>query len=214
MWLGKSKQSGKNSHFVYILSSHSLVFPLLSASAKSKQINNNNNIFMMYFVMQFSAVIRIGFERQSYNITEPNPDDEDLIHNFVYLIRENNRTSEQTYSVDLTVGDPGGNNKPATILTSNTYQNFDYSLVGSSGLTKLNVLFQPTVDRIAFVFSLNQDLAVEETETFRATSAQVTPSGDFPVFQTPSDVNAFATTLIHILDNDGKYQLCMYRYCN
>ena len=165
------------------------------------------------FLLNVSAVIQIGFESQSYKVTEPNPDDENSINNLVYLIRENNRTTEQTYSVDLTVGDPGGNTKPATIETSNINQNFDYSL-GSTDLTKVNVLFPPTMDKIPFRFSLNPDLAVEGTETFRATSAQVIPSGYFPVFQIPSDVNAFATTLIHILDNDGKYQLCMYRYCN
>ena len=133
------------------------------------------------------------------------------ILNLVYLIREDNRKSEQTYSVDLTVDDPGGNIKPATIETSNTNQSFDYSL-GVIGHTKQNILFSPTMDRIPFVFLLNPDLAVEGTETFRATSAQRTPSGDFPVFQTPGGVTAFATTLIHILDNDGKYQLCLYRY--
>ena len=120
----------------------------------------------------------------------------------MYLIKENNQTSEQTYSVDLTVGDPGGNFKSATIETSDINENFDYSF-GGVGQTKQNVLFPPTMDRIAFVFSLNPDLAVEGTETFRATSAHVTPSGDFPVFQTPSGVTAFASTLIHILDNDG-----------
>ena len=127
----------------------------------------------------------------------------------MYLIREDNQTSEQTYSVDLTVGDPGGNIKPATIRTPDINENFDYSF-GGVGQTKQNVLFPPTVDRIPFVFSLNPDLAVEGTETFRATSAQVTPSGNFSVFQTPGGVSAFATTLIHILDNDSKYQLCMY----
>ena len=122
----------------------------------------------------------------------------------MYLIREDNRKSEQTYSVDLTVGDPGGNTKSATIETSDINESFDYSF-GLPGQTKINRLFAPTVDRIPFVFSLNPDLAVEGTETFRATSAQVTPSGDFPVFQTPTGVTAFATTLINILDNDGKY---------
>ena len=121
----------------------------------------------------------------------------------MYLIRENNQTTEQTYSVDLTVGDPGVNYKPATIETSNTNQSFDYSF-GVRGQTKVNMLFEPKVDRIAFVFSLNTDLAVEGTETFRATSAQVTPSGNFSVFLTPTGVGAFATTLIHILDDDGK----------
>ena len=123
----------------------------------------------------------------------------------MFLIRENNQETEQTFSVDLTVGDPGGNIRPATIQTSNTHQSFDYSF-GLPDLTKLNRLFAPTDDRIPFVFSLNPDLAVEGTETFQATSAQVTPSGDFPVFQPPAGVTAFATTLIHILDNDGKYQ--------
>ena len=88
------------------------------------------------------------------------------------------------------------------LRTSDINENFDYSF-GGVGQTKQNVLFPPTMDRIAFVFSLNPDLAVEGTETFRATSAQVTPSGNFPVFQTPTGVTAFATTLIHILDNDG-----------
>ena len=162
------------------------------------------------FSLSFCAVIRIGFERQSYEVTEPNPDDENVISNLVYLIREDNQTSEQTYSVDLTIGDPGGNFRPATIETSNNNQNFDYSL-GLVDQTKINVHFPPTVDRIAFVFSLNPDLAVEGRETFRATSAQVTHSGNFPVFQTPIGIGAFANTLIHIIDNEGKYQLCMYR---
>ena len=166
-----------------------------------------NNIFSLSCLC---AVIRIGFEHQSYEVTEPNPDDENVISNLVYLIREDNRKSEKTYSVDLTVGDPGENFKPATIETFDINENFDYSF-GSLGQTKQNVLFPPTVNRIAFVFSLNPDLAVEGTETFRATSAQVTPSGNFSVFQTPTGVTAFATALIHILDNDGgKYVSAVY----
>ena len=133
-----------------------------------------------------------------------------MIHNLVYLIRENSRKSEQTYSVDLTVGDPGGNTNPAIIETFDNIGNYDYSF-GFPEQTKQNIRFPPTVDRISFVFSLNPDLSVEETEIFQATSAQVTPSGPYPVFQTPAGVTAFATTLIHILDNDGKYQLCMDR---
>ena len=156
------------------------------------------------------TAIRIGFEHQSYEVTEPNSHDEEFISNLVYLIRENNRTSEQTFSVDITVGDPGGNIKPATIETLDINENFDY-FFGVPGQTKRNVLFPPTMYRIPFVFGLIPDLGVEGTETFQATSAQVRPSGDYPVFQPPSGVTAFANTLIHILDNDGKYQLCMYR---
>ena len=149
------------------------------------------------------AVIRIGFEHQSYEVTEPDLEDDEFIRNLVYLIRENNQTTELTYLVDLTVGEPGGNYKPAQILTSDINENYDYSL-GRPNQTKYNVLFQPTVDRIAFVFSLNFDLAVEGTETFQATSAQPTPSDYFPVYQSPTGITAFASTLIHILDDDGK----------
>ena len=138
-------------------------------------------------------------------------DDDNFITNLVYLIREDNRTSEQTYSVDLTVGEPGGNFKPAQILTSDVDENYDY-FIGVLGRTKKNVLFPPTVDRIAFVFSLSHDLGVEGTETFRVTSAPVTPSGNFPIFLTSASLTVFTTTLINILDNDGKYQLCiLYR---
>ena len=164
-------------------------------------------VLMHYYI--FCVATRIGFDRQSYEVTEPYFDDEIFIRNLVYLIREDNRKSEQTYSVDLTVGDPGGNNKPATIQTSNINQSFDYSL-GVPDLTKVTIIFPPTEDRVPFVFSLNSDLVVEGTETFHATSAPVIPRDSYPVFQT-SGVNIFATTLIHILDNEGKYQLCKCR---
>ena len=85
-----------------------------------------------------------------------------MIHNLVYLIRENSQKSEQTYSVDLTVGDPGGNTNPAII---ETFDNYDYSF-GFPEQTKQNIRFPPTVDRISFVFSLNPNLSVEETEIF------------------------------------------------
>ena len=162
-----------------------------------------------FFSSYVYVATRIGFEFESYKVTEPCPGDENLISNLVYLIREHNQKSEQTYSVDLTVGDPGGNTKPATSETLDINKNFDYS-IGLPGQTKVNVLFPPTVDRVAFAFSLNPDLAVEGKETFRVTSAQVTPSGPYPVFQTPSGVNASATTLICIIEKDGKYQLFMY----
>ena len=143
----------------------------------------------------------------SYEITEPNPSDKTIISNLVYLIRENYRKSEQSYSVDLTVGDPGRNTKPATIKSTKN-KTYDYSF-GLVGNTKVNVIFKAEVYRVPFVFSLNPDLGVEGTETFRATSAQATPSGDYPVFHTPNGVTAFANTLISILDNDGKYKLCI-----
>ena len=106
--------------------------------------------------------------------------------------------------MDLTVGDPGGDLKSATIqTTTDINENFDYSF-GVLGQNTQNVPFEPDKDRIAFVFTLNPDLAVEGSEYFRATSAQRTPSGPYPIFQTPKGTTAFTNTLIHIIDNDGK----------
>ena len=88
----------------------------------------------------------------------------------MYLVRENNRTSEQTFSLDVTVGDPLGSIKPATIETSNTNGRFDYSF-GLLDETKIIVLLEATVNRVSLNFTLNPDLSVEGTETFRAVSA-------------------------------------------
>ena len=126
----------------------------------------------------------------------------------MYLVRENNRTSEQTFSLDVTVGDPLGSIKPATIETSNTNGRFDYSF-GLLDETKIVVLFPATVDRVSLNFTLNPDLSVEGTETFRAVSAITIPSGNFPVFNAPAGETTFASTLIHIIDNDGKIFLCL-----
>ena len=145
-----------------------------------------------YFSPYVCIAVQIDFERKIYEVPE------NAITILVYLIKENNQTTEQTYSVDLTVGDPGGNFKPATIETSNNINNksFDYSF-GLPGQTKINRFFPPTVDRIAVVISLNPDSAVEGTEYFRVTARVTAPGG----------VTAFASTLICILDDDSKYQL-------
>ena len=161
--------------------------------------NYSGDVLLCNFLFNVSAVIRIGFERQSYVVTEPGPSDDDIITNLVYLIRENNQATEQTFSVDLTVGDPGGNTKPATIETSDINEDFDYSM-GQPDRTNYAVLFPPTVDRKAFVFILNHDNAVEGTEAFQVTSAPVTPRGNYPIFQSPTGETAFANTLINILD--------------
>ena len=164
-------------------------------------MNNRLHLLTILLPLYVCAVIRIGFERQSYEVTEPNLDS--TISNLVYLIREDNRKSEQTYSVDLTVGDPGGDLKSATIETSDINENFDYSF-GVLDQTKQTISFEPDKDRIAFVFKLNPDLTVEGSEYFRAASAHRTPIGPYPIFQAPVGATAFTNTLIHILDNDGK----------
>ena len=164
--------------------------------------------FILLTILLFSpyvcVVIRIGFERPSYEVTEPNPEvDNEFISNLVYLIRENNQTTEQTYSLVLTVSEAGGN--AATLQTIDNKN--DYSL-GVPGQTQQRLLFEPLMDRISFNFRLNSDLSVEGTETFRVTSSQDTSNNNitYPVFQTPIGANAFTSTLIHILDGKA----CVY----
>ena len=120
----------------------------------------------------------------------------------MYLVRENHQRSEQTYSVDFTVGNPRGC-KPATIETSDSNKTFDFSFGKLDG-AKQTILFTPSDDKVPFVFTLNPDSSVEETECFEVTSTQALPICDYPIFQSPSGETAFASTLINIIDNDGK----------
>ena len=123
------------------------------------------------------VAIRIEFERPRYTYMEPEFDmqiDEEgefvpptnLTENGpVYLAKEDNVQSEQTFSIVVQVADsvPSGENiNPATLNT-------DYSL-GVPG-TSTVVQFPPHMQRVLFQFTLLHDTDVESTEAFRASSS-------------------------------------------
>ena len=113
------------------------------------------------------------------------------------MVKEDNRVSEQTFGVDITVNNPKMLS-PATLESFDT-GNFDYGL-SSPGETFTVLQFLPNQQSVTFLFLLNGDELPEGTEAFQASS---TPNAEFPTFQAPI-TTAFAATEIQIIDNDCK----------
>ena len=161
------------------------------------------------------AAIRIGFEVPRYTYMEPRFDTQideggDFVpptnltaHGPVYLAKEDNVRSEQTFSIVVQVADsvPSGENiNPATL-------NEDYSL-GVPGNAPV-VQFPPHMQRVLFGFTLFSDTAVESTEAFRASSSPADNAQDdmgrtFDLSAYLPPIALSAETFVIIEDNDRK----------
>jgi hypothetical protein len=155
----------------------------------------------------YYAAIRIGFELSRYEFLEPEfeefidefyiPESGLLINGPVYLAKENNVTTEQTFQIIIQISNvapPGEGIQPAT--PEEDYQ--------ANQLSTIN--FPPTIQRQNFQFTLLTDDTPEDTEAFQIGS---TPSSQFgaPIYQAPSAF--FPQTFIIIQDDDGIYYKCM-----
>lgn len=92
---------------------------------------------------------------------------------------------------------PGSSIRPATLserLPNGTELLNDYVL-SIAGVTTITVSFQPTLQRIPFIFTLFPDNLPESTEAFQASIA---PRENSPTFNIP-----IAEAFIVIEDNDG-----------
>ena len=125
--------------------------------------------------------IRIGFERQSYTVGEPEVDDD--IGDLVYLVKEEERVSEQTFGIVL-----------EDIADSATEED-DYRFSGGV------IQFPPDKQRFPLLFSLFRDGIPEGTESFRIQSSG-TEDIRFPNFSPPN--YTFPETTILIEDDDSK----------
>ena len=141
------------------------------------------------------VVIRIGFAQEVYQYFEP---DFPLYIENVTLVKEDNRVSEQMFSVGIIV--KNAQTLPAATLEPfDTSISYDYSLgIPEQTFTVLN--FFPNQQSITFDFFLYSDELPEGTEAFQASSTSVV---GFPTFQAPI-TTAFAATEIQIIDNDCK----------
>lgn len=141
--------------------------------------------------------IAIGFQFSSYKFDEP-----DMLTPFsdmVFLVKQDDRQSEQTFSVLVIVDNPLSPVLPATLQNTDPSVEFDYTL-GAPGQTASTYLFPPGFSNISFDFSLNGDDLTEGFEAFLA-SSESSP-GFITSFQMPT--RAFADTQINIMDNDGE----------
>ena len=114
------------------------------------------------------------------------------------LIKEDNRITEQMYSVAIYVNSSGIGLQAATLQSVNGIS-YDYN-IGQPGRVFTLINFPPESQNITFPFFLNHDTLPEATETFQASASA---NSGFPTFETPT--NLFANTLINIIDNDGKF---------
>lgn len=114
------------------------------------------------------------------------------------LVKENNTTTEQTYSVTITVTSPCGFGIRGATLESINGSHYDFSLgEPEKSFAILDIL--PDEQNITFPFFLNHDEFPEGTETFRTS---VEPNNGLPTYESPTIL--FANTLINIIDNDSK----------
>ena len=119
----------------------------------------------------------------------------------IFLAKEDNKTSEQTFSVVVQTSSsvpPGQGIQPASL-------GVDYSL---GGATSMVLQFLPKDERINFQFTLFPDQLSEGTEAFQASSAP--GEGEQMPFPLPTFLNPITLTaeaFIIIEDDDCKFDL-------
>lgn len=147
------------------------------------------------------AAIRIGFELPRYEFLEPQfeefideffvPESGLPINGPVYLAKENNVITEQTFQIVIQISNvapPGEGIQPAT--PDEDYQANQVSTIN----------FLPTEQRMDFPFVLLTDNNPEDTEAFQIGA---TPSSQIgPIYQAPSAF--FPQTFVIIQDDDSK----------
>ena len=129
------------------------------------------------------------------------------------LIKEDNRVSEQTFRVLITVSEPASSTRPAILKSDNFTIRFDYTL--TTLRTSILLEFPPNRQSLSLnnYFFINSDDLPEETEGFQASSTSAS-SSVFPSFQSPVSVGspnprAYQSVEIQITDNDCKSELSL-----
>ena len=107
----------------------------------------------------------------------------------VFLVKENNAQSEQTFSLHIQIINSVPPNSGFSLATHNQ----DYAGMPSSTI----ILFPPNFQRYPISFDLLPDNIPESTEAFQLSSE----SDRAPLFESPK--NFFQQTFIVIEDNDG-----------
>ena len=161
-----------------------------------------------YNIIDTIIAMRIGFELPDYTYMEPQRD-EFISQSYVsltgqpengpiFLIKENNVTSEQTFLISLQVTDSAPTGIQSAMI------NLDYRF-GPPGVTEL---FFPTQQRIAFPFELLADTFPEGSEAFQASvsSEDSRDIGGGLVERFPISLTSNSEIFITILDNDRKFQ--------
>ena len=158
---------------------------------------------------QLHAAISIGFELPSFTYNEPLF--EEIIDQFfvspnglieygpVYLIKENNVTTEQIFDIAIQISDavPAGTN-PATF-------NEDYTVGAGDSFSRT---FFPNMQRLDIEFVLLPDNIPEGNEAFLFSSSRQDTASSGGMEFTLGDYLSpmFASAFVNILDDDREFQ--------
>ncbi len=147
------------------------------------------------------ADLQIGFQFASYDFNEPQF--EEQISGVLFLEKQNDRISEQSYVVIVGINEatPNGNIRAATLATADA--NNDY-VVSQPGENTIVLEFGPNEQVLDFPFVLFPDDIAESTEAFQA-SSQPSENPMHPSFTAPSAGVLFPSTFIVIADDDRKF---------
>ena len=153
---------------------------------------NENNLFakLSNSFISFYLDVYIGFNSSLLEVIEP---DETEKFN-IFLVKENNVVSEQTFSLTLTFTTESGL-RPATINGSSAVK-YDYGIKFYESNT---ILFPSNVEWIPITFFVTSDDEPEGLEGFKVNFAA--NDVNYPRFQ--SSINR-AFIVVHIIDNDCK----------
>lgn len=135
-----------------------------------------------------AAAIRIGFERQINTFTEPMFDE----FQNIYLTKENNVSSEQTFSISF----QRTNSVPINSGFAIAEDGEDYTGIGEEFFRS----FAPNLQRLGLPISLLADANPEPTEAFQLNSSPES----MPTFLTPDGTMLFSQTFVVIEDDDSE----------
>ena len=119
----------------------------------------------------------------------------------VALVKEDNRVSEQTFHIAVSITDPILPNVSPATSESEAFL-YDYMMAGAiDGLQ--TIIFEPHMERSQYTFFLNSDEIAERREGFVIFSL---PNEGSITYTTPNMLSTvFRSTTIIIEDNDSKH---------
>ena len=106
----------------------------------------------MLIILLLLLAMRIGFEKQIYNFTEPPASLSKLFH--IPLVKEGGRISEQTFTLQIKVSNMTTPYQPATLGDDYKHQLF-------------NITFHPDQQTVFWEFELIANEAPKDIEAFR-----------------------------------------------
>ena len=182
---------------------------------------------IMYAWLLLCIAIRIGFELPRYTYAEPQF--EEFIDKLyvsptgrpengpVFLVKEDNVTTEQTFLLFVQVIDSG---PPGTNIQSATIDQ-DYCictpLPGGTVITNMTRTFPARDQRIPFGFTLIPDTRLEGTEAFQASvsleDSLLLPNGTEEMFPTIAlNPERLASEILVVIEDDDRELYIIYEH--